>query len=132
MDELNASFQDPKKSLSKLADTANKTLSVLEQSRTDGCWSTLFKLTLRHKEMIDCVGGPTMFTTKRRRTARNYNELNNHHQTDGATCIGDDTEHFFRAKLVGKPLKISVKLNGVLESHPIPGKHCSKNHKVTI
>ena len=45
---LNASFQDLKKSLSELADTDNLALSVLKNSRTDGYWDMFWKLTLRY------------------------------------------------------------------------------------
>ena len=41
MNNLNESFQDIKKSLNELADTGNKTLSVLKNSRTDEYWDML-------------------------------------------------------------------------------------------
>ena len=119
MDSLNASFQDPKKSLSEMVSMCNKTMQALEKSRTDEHWNAFYKITLKHVEIIDCVQCPSASNVTRRRPRRNCREIQNYFQIDGIdTC--NSVDHI-RAIYNNNNVRVKVYCNGKLQQCEMQG-----------
>ena len=112
MDSLNTSFQDPKISLSEIVSICNKTIQVLEKSRTDEYWNIFCKMTFKYMEIIDCVQCPCASNVTRRRSRHNYREIQNYFQIDRINTY-DSADHI-RAIYNNNNARVKVYCNSKL------------------
>jgi len=107
LDFLNASMQDPSKSISECMETANKTLKVLETNREDDNFELFYLRCLKYVDIYDCLQPPAPL---RRRQRRNYRELQNYFTIDGYSR-NDSEQVDIEAEFNGKDVKVKVVIN---------------------
>ena len=119
MDHMNAAFQDPTKSMSKLIEVSKQTLSVLTSSRTDEHWDLFYKMVLKHTSIIECVQEPTNENVTRRRNRHNCRNIENNFMVDGHSACNDVRN--IEATCKKKDARVTISCNSEVVLFPTCG-----------
>ena len=125
MGNMNKTFQDPTKSLSKLMEITNQTVKIIEQSRTDAYWEIFFRMSLKHCDLISFVEKPASSNAPRRRLRHDHKEVQIFFQLSGVEKC--DKVNCLRSICNGKNTKVKVLVNTKHEMCSIPSMFLVKN-----
>ena len=126
MDNMNKTFQDPTKSLSKLMEITNRTVKIIEQSRIDTYWEIFFRMLLKYCNLMSFLEKPISYNTPRRRLRLDYKEVQNYFQLDWVEKC--NKANYLRSIYNGKNTKVKVLVNTKHEMYSIPGTFLVKNN----